>query len=1295
MRSSSRFFKSLALPLGLALVIISMVAMAFLTHNTSAQIASEQPIITSSDADISQDVVEPVRFIVELKDPALANYQGGIAGLAATDISVTGADRLDVNSAQSQAYLAYLHQAQQTFINELSRAVPAASVATYINEQGLHIEATYQILVNGVAVEVGDADPEVVLKELYQIPGVKAVYLDEKHYPDLYASLDLIGAPAAWDLVGGRAEAGSGVKFATMDQGVHHAAPMFDGTGWDYPPGYPLGDTLNTNGKIIVSRLYVRASDPPIPTDATSWPGAGGGSHGVHTASTAAGNVVDDAMYAGANVGTLSGVAPGAYVMNYRVFYTSMSGAVTFATAEGLAALEDIVRDGADVVNNSWGSGPNSIGAPFNVLDQALVNAANAGVFVAMSNGNAGPFYGTGDHPSDNYINVAASTSGGTYASGRFGVIAPEPVPEPLEGMSFASAAFGAPIVPGTVLTYTMLTAASVDPANVEGCDPWPAGTFDDRAAVISRGACEFGLKVLNAEQAGAEFVVIYNNAGDGLINMGAGAVGAQVTISSIFIGQTNGEALVDWYDLHGDDSVVELNAIAFFVGNDPDVIASFSSRGPSAAGTLKPDIAAPGVNIMAQGYAPGYTGEDVHLNYGQASGTSMAAPHVAGAAAVLRELYPDWSNDAIKSALMSTAKFMEVYNHDGSPAQPLDMGAGRLDLERAVDPGVILSPPSLSYGYIVTGTSDYINVTVTSVAAATETYTTSTIYTGNGFAITQTTALPGFTVMPSEITLAPGESAVITVTFDTAASMGIGDNQGYILLHGDNGHDASMPAWGRVTPAPDDTADILILQNDMSGLLARPNYLSYYTAVLDELGLTYDVYTNLDWWFSSATPTQRAIPDPAILSTYKAIIYFSGNHFQPDGTFAVPTPLTRRDMDRLVEYANTGGTLIVTGQDATDVMGNHFLRRLMLARAALPLTDGIAGFNLPGDPIVPTGAAPPAFDGIRLDLTGAKWVNYPLIGANEVPPVATTAQGLVRLSYRPATGVLNYQVSVDVTQPMTITGAHIHEGGVGVNGPVLYDIFPHSQYTLPHVITDTISWMGSVVLTEDDHNLLMSSQLYINVHSQEYPGGEVRANLGMTSADWSGDGARNQFWVDELPANFTPLFHYPTMVNPAEDGVVAVARRDQPTLENPGIHFLGRLAFLGFGLEGVNNGLPGMTSRAELLDRLLDWAMDEPEAAITPTMDSGNYVVFEADVTSNITGTTGIRYRWDFGDGTPFVGPNSSNMTGHHYEICGVYTVRVEATDSWGNVAIGSTQIQVTEGCTHLLYLPVISSSP
>jgi hypothetical protein len=216
--------------------------------------------------------------------------------------------------------------------------------------------------------------------------------------------------------------------------------------------------------------------------------------------------------------------------------------------------------------------------------------------------------------------------------------------------------------------------------------------------------------------------------------------------------------------------------------------------------------------------------------------------------------------------------------------------------------------------------------------------------------------------------------------------------------------------------------------------------------------------------------------------------------------------------------------------------------------------------------------------------------------------------------------------------------------------------------------------------------------------------------NIPMGPSTWTGDGAANQFYMDELDPDlnserpypgsapaFTPLFYYPGS-NLVKDGTVAMLRRNQPTLEIPGIDFLGRMVFLGFGLEGVNNGLPGTTSRAQLLATLLDWAMDEPEVTIedwtSDGSETGQQILLAATLTSNIDGTTAVNYRWDFGDGTPYTTAHSSRYASHQYETCGAYTVRVEAKDSWGNVAIGSTEIEVTQGCQYKIYLPLVAKA-
>ena len=767
---------------------------------------------------------------------------------------------------------------------------------------------------------------------------------------------------------------------------------------------------------------------------------------------------------------------------------------------------------------------------------------------------------------------------------------------------------------------------------------------------------------------------------------MGAGAVGNEVTISSIFVGHTNGLAIVEWYANNGDASMLTLDTNAFQAGNTPDVITSFSSRGPGVGNVLKPDIAAPGVNILAQGYMPNVTGEARHLGYGQVSGTSMASPHVAGAAALLRQIHPDWTNTQIKSAMMSTSKYMDIYNPDGSPAQPLDMGAGRLDLTNAADPGVMLEPQSLSFGAMAMGQSKSIEVTITSVADAAESYNLSTLYTGDSF--TATTDLPGFTVSPTSITLEPGQSTTINVTFDSSQGQGVGDNQGYVIMAGET-HHAHMAAWARVTPASA-SADVLIIDNDGSSSLGNPDYVAYYTSALDAIGMSYEV---LDADANFNNPT--TIPHAAILSSYKAIIYFTGNNYQPDGTFTVSTALTALDMDRLTEYATQGGIIIAMGQDMAAVLGSDdtgngtFFYNNVLGTDWLQ--DSVTGFGQPQLPVTTLADAPPAFDGISLNLNQSSTV-IELTGAAEVPPVETTTTGLASLTYNATDNQLSYQVQIQAGDPVSITAAHIHTGTIGTNGGVLESIFP---FTDTQFITDTLSFSGVVTFSDDQEAALLSGGMYINVHSTANPSGEVRGQ--MIGVDANGDGAGNQIFIDEIldqpplvdvgdpnmPEELEPfvgLLHYPG-ANNVRDGVVATSHRHQPRLEQAGIAYFGRSVYAGFGLEGVNNGV-GSTSREELLGAFMNWAMDEPEVSISQNSRSRSYVILEASLTSNIEGTTGVSYRWDFGDGSAYSATTGSNIGGHTYEGCGTYTVRVEATDSWGNRAIGSTEITVDTEC-------------
>jgi hypothetical protein len=348
-------------------------------------------------------------------------------------------------------------------------------------------------------------------------------------------------------------------------------------------------------------------------------------------------------------------------------------------------------------------------------------------------------------------------------------------------------------------------------------------------------------------------------------------------------------------------------------------------------------------------------------------------------------------------------------------------------------------------------------------------------------------------------------------------------------------------------------------------------------------------------------------------------------------------------------------------------------------------LQDSVTDFGLPDRPVVASLHAPQALQGVEIDLQGMNENTVQLAGFNEVPPVGTTNYGEASFSYDDPNMTLYYDVNVYPTNPMTVTASHIHDGVAGVNGPVLFSLFTGPQY-----ITDTLNFTGSVTLNITQEVKLLSEGLYINVHSSAFPAGEMRAQV---VAAVSGDGAGNQSYIDEIetmpwyepndPGYFYPymaLFTYPGPYNMAE-GTVGMAHRAQPTLEHPGIYYFGRSIYTSFGLEGVNNGGNGI-SREDLMSAMMDWAMDEPVATIVNTTEAnaGQQTFFEANLTSNV-GATPVSFRWDYGDGSAYAGPYTSNQTSHTYMDCGTYAMRVEVIDSWGNHTLGELETEVV-GC-------------
>ncbi len=827
---------------------------------------------------------------------------------------------------------------------------PGLRQSECIAADGQRRPLSYVLAFNGFAVETdADAPLETVRRELAATPGVKAVHLDYANSPNMFASLPLIHATSAWAQIdGGMANAGRGVKVASMDAGVHHAAPMFSGDGFAYPDGYPpngLGETNNNNGKIILSRAYFRDWDPPLAGEEHAWPGPIGNSHGVHTAGTMAGNPVEATLLGGPPF-SISGVAPAAWVMSYKVFYGAADGDDWFYSAEGIAALEDILADGAHVLNNSWGGGPGTA-AEHDPLEMAALNVAAAGTFVSFSAGNSGPERGTLDHSSSDYVTVASvTTESGGFSAGRLWISDGNGSPT---NIPFSDAEFG-PAWPAAPTSMAYQAAVLLDPDNVLGCNAWPADAFAGRCAVIQRGICNFTDKVYEAQQAGAVAVIVYNDEARGDDVMTMGGANSLIEIPSAFVGHTDGLALVNWLSSDPDAQIVVHYGSPSLVPGIPNVVALSSSRGPGTGNVLKPDLAAPGDNVLSQGYGTS-PGEQRHLEYGAIGGTSMAAPHVAGAAALLRQLHPDWSNDDVKSALMNTARFLDVYLDTAQTqlAQPLDMGAGCIDLSRAIDPGLLLFPPSLSFGQLTAGDSPSIPIHVRSVSDTHETYVLRALLTTGGpAAIADWDAL---SFAPDTLTLAPGESAVVTATLHTAGAAP-GDLQGFLVFSGAL-HHVHAPAWGAVAAEP--AADVLLIDFDASsegGGLA--DYLAYYTDALSDLGLSYDI---LD-------ASLAEVPQAVHLAAYRAILLFTGDNGVDNVSALYPS-----DAARLTEFANAGGLIVVMGQAAFGPLTKSIFRdgALGLKNLAPSVTDGAQPSEL-ARPI----AGAPLPEVFRIDLGAA-----------------------------------------------------------------------------------------------------------------------------------------------------------------------------------------------------------------------------------------------------------------------------------------------------------------------------------
>ncbi|MEE8078116.1 MAG: S8 family serine peptidase, partial [Pseudomonadales bacterium] len=312
-----------------------------------------------------------------------------------------------------------------------------------------------------------------------------------------------------------------------------------------------------------------------------------------------------------------------------------------------------------------------------------FLNATAAGVYVSASSGNSGPGPATVAHLGPWVATTAASTHDRTIPNSVVDLGSDGAATADITGLGLTSGYGPAPIVYAG--DFPTANGSQNDGNPAQCLDPFPAGHFSGEIVVCDRGAIARVAKGANVLAGGAGGFVLAN-----VDAQGESIVGDAHFLPGVHIGDSDGDVLRAWLDANTGTTASITGFSVVENASDGDIMASFSSRGPNNAfGVLKPDVTAPGVSIFA---AAANGGALLAPEYQFLSGTSMSSPHNAGAGALMSAVQPDWTPYQIRSALMMTAERDSTLKEDGStPTDHFDLGAGRIDLSRAQEAGLVL----------------------------------------------------------------------------------------------------------------------------------------------------------------------------------------------------------------------------------------------------------------------------------------------------------------------------------------------------------------------------------------------------------------------------------------------------------------------------------------------------------------------------------------------------------------------------------------------------------------------------
>lgn len=608
---------------------------------------------------------ERVRIVIELEDAPLLDSHKVSQYASVTDF-------LDSNAAQSTE-------------RKLERARKAVKSQLATKLDDVEVRYEYTTVFNGLSVEADYAD----LETIQDLPGVKDAYVSQVYQliepvneTKLADSVPAIGG----DIVKNTGYTGKGMVVAILDTGLdtsHEAfrnvvnAPKFS--------KQDIADKLASDslrvGNVNVNSIYQSDKIPfayDYYDDDTNV--SGGNSHGTHVAGIV-----------GANRGQVTGVAPDAQLMIMKIFGDDGSGAYD---SDIIAALEDAVVLGADAVNMSLGMTAGFSEAAATKTREVYQRVKNAGISLMCAAGNE--YSSSYKSAGGTDLPLASNPDNGAVAS-------PSTYGAALSVASMNNVRATAPylLVGDRKIRYSdpaetaskqiaslSNTYAYVD-CGVGATTDFTGKSLTGKVALIQRAGEEageilsFAQKEKNAKAAGAKAVIIYDNVEGDLVNMSTDG-----NIPAVFISKADGEAMLAASDKHVSFSK---SYLAQFQDAYSGKMSDFSSWGVTPDLKLKPEITAPGGNIYST--LPGGL-------YGSMSGTSMASPHMAGAAAVMGQYIteePDGTNLTLSQRtalsnqlLMSTA--VPVKNESGLPYSPRKQGAGLVQLARATKAKAYLS---------------------------------------------------------------------------------------------------------------------------------------------------------------------------------------------------------------------------------------------------------------------------------------------------------------------------------------------------------------------------------------------------------------------------------------------------------------------------------------------------------------------------------------------------------------------------------------------------------------------------